>query len=857
MRHLSLTKRLFWIIAFFVLFSHIFVVSYLYHHAQALTQERAYSKSKTLQDYFFSMQQVYQQELLSSGLDLNDSTVGFLPFHASSHINEAFFERTKDRIVMRNVSFNPRNLANKADTLESKMIEYFVAHPNENDKMQLITENGEAFYFFTAPFRIESSCLVCHGQKEEVLPYIAHHYPTTYGYRLGDVKGITSIRIPKNSLFDAVMALFWQEVFFSSLVTFSLLVLMYITIKDQTKRDVEAKKELEKIVMQRTQSLVDKSTELEKAYARQQHLYSILRTVADSNQILITTQTLDELLHETALCLFANTSFADVRITLMEKGKLCLKETQGLDMSLLPNAIETYVFEQNTFLIVTPKSTQVPLTCKDVIATYGITEAFVIALKSDKFAQKPLGTLSIGTTFESGFSEEERAMIEELAGDIGFAVNSFLQKESIVKLSYYDSLTGLANKFMLGEHVKLALNACNNHHTKGALLFLDLDNFKSINDLKGHNNGDKVLIEMARRLERCVAIQGLVSRFGGDEFAVLLPNVGLDTKEVALGVEQRALEILEVTKEPFMIDGHPFYLTTSVGIALLHENENAEVLMRRADSAMYAAKNSGKDTIRFFDENIQKLMEEKSFILQELRDAMDKKEFVLHYQVQVNAQESIIGVEALIRWVHPSKGMISPAAFIPVCEESGLIISLGEWVLQQAVAQVCLWQSDQQKSQWRISVNVSPKQFEQENFVKRVKMILGEAKVSPALIRLELTESLLIGDVKSALAKIMELKHFGVSLSVDDFGTGYSSLQYLKQLNVNELKIDQSFIRDFLKDTSDASIVETIISIGRKFNMEIIAEGVETQEQFEALKRMGCQNFQGYYFGKPLLAHLL
>ena len=245
-------------------------------------------------------------------------------------------------------------------------------------------------------------------------------------------------------------------------------------------------------------------------------------------------------------------------------------------------------------------------------------------------------------------------------------------------------------------------------------------------------------------------------------------------------------------------------------------------------------------------------MEEKSLMLQELRDAIEGKEFELYYQVQVNKEAHIIGVEALIRWIHPKRGMVSPAAFIPLCEEIGLIVPLGQWVLEQAVRQVSLWQKDTQKSQWRISVNVSARQFEQENFVTLVKETIQRAHINPSLIRLELTESLLIGDTKSALEKITELKLFGISLSVDDFGTGYSSLQYLKELSVNELKIDQSFIWDFLHQKSDALIVEAIISIGTKFNMEVIAEGVETKEQFEMLKAMGCQNFQGYYFGKPL-----
>lgn len=857
MKYFNLTLRLFWMITFSVIAAQLILVAYLYHQSESLVLQRAYSRAKSLQNYFVSMRYVYHQQFLSSGIDLNDTTVGFLPAHASSYISDEFSKRTQDNVTIRNVSDRPRNPMNKADALEEQMIEYFNQNPQQNEHMKLVKEKKSEFYFFTAPLRIEAYCLACHGKREEVLPYISQRYTTAYDYALGDVRGITSIRIPKNVLFNPILKLFWQEVAFSSAVTALLLVLLFFIIKDETKKEVDKKKELEKLVNERTESLAQKGVELEKAYARQQHLYSILRTVADSNQILITTKTLEELIHQTALCLFANSSFAHVKIALVEEGILRVKESHGFDEDREINFIEEYVFIHNTFFSLTPTSTQVPFTCKEAMEKYHVTEAYATVLLSDKFSKSPLGVLSICTTIEGGFSDEERDMIEELAGDVGFAVNSFLQKESILKLSYYDVLTGLPNRTMFMEHVRLALHSTKNTPVKGALLFLDLDNFKSINDLKGHTSGDKLLITMAKKLENCVSNQGIISRFGGDEFAVLLPAVGENAEDSALHAEEVAVKILIATKEPFSIDEQPFYVTASIGIALLVEDVSIETLMSRADSAMYLAKNAGKDTIRFFDETIQKTMEAKSIMLQELRDALDKEEFVLHYQIQTNQESCIIGVEALIRWIHAEKGMISPAHFIPVCEESGLILVLGKWVLEQAIEQVFIWQNDAEKSQWRISVNVSAKQFEQENFVPLVKHLIEDKGIHPSLIRLELTESLLIGDAKKALQKIVELKNFGVSLSVDDFGTGYSSLQYLKQLSVDELKIDQSFVRDFLTQKSDALIVEAIISIGTKFNMEVIAEGVETREQFEQLKRMGCQYFQGYYFGKPQLPTLL
>jgi len=857
MRQLNLSKRLFWIVAFFVFFANSLVVAYLYEQAENLAKLRAYSKAKTLQDYFMSMRYVYHQQFLESGIDLNDSTVGFLPAHASSHISEEFSKRSTQGISIHNVSDRPRNPINQADALETKAIHYFNQNPDKTESIEFIKEGDKEFFFFASPLRIQEYCLACHGQKSEVLPYIANRYVNAYGYTVGEVRGLTSIKISKSTLFDEVVAFFWQEVLFSFGVMILLLVLMYIAIHRLTKRDVAQKKELEALVYERTQGLENKSAELEKSYAKQKHLYSVLRTVADSNQILITTQTLEALLHETALCLFANDSFAHVKIILYENNALHVKESHGFDEDSEVNEIEEAVFKNGSFRIITRKSANIPQNFQETIQRHHVSEAYITLLKSDKFARMALGVLSVCTTMPEGFSTEERSMIEELAGDVGFAINSFIQKEHILKLSYYDPLTHLANKTLLMEQISVCITANKHNAIYGALLFMDLDNFKSINDLKGHEAGDKLLIIMAQRLTYHAKENNMVARFGGDEFALLVPNLGTILEEAAKRAEAIATQILMAMKEPFIIDDQPFYLTVSIGIALFDGNEHVEVVLSHADSAMYNAKNNGRNTIRFFDPYIQHVMEEKSLMLQKLRDAIDAKQFLLYYQPQVDRNGQTIGVEALIRLKKANGELISPIHFIPLCEESGLILALGKWVLSEALMQLKRWENDVEKAYWRLSINVSMKQFERETFVENVRLALEKFKVNPSLVRLELTESLLIGDSDKALVKINDLKALGISLSVDDFGTGYSSLQYLKHLNVDELKIDQSFIRDFMIERSDALIVETIISIGKNFNMEVIAEGVETKEQFEKLKAMGCHYFQGYFFGKPTPPALL
>ncbi|MDD2383726.1 MAG: EAL domain-containing protein [Sulfurospirillaceae bacterium] len=858
MRHLNLTKRLFWIIAFLVLLSNSLVTLYLYHKFETLSQNRAYSKAKTLQEYFVSMRYVYHKQFLSSGLDLNDSTIGFLPAHASSHISDEFKKHSTQNISIRNVSDNPRNEDNRADALEKQAIDYFTAHPNENDKMDIIKSPGKDFYFFAAPLRIEAYCLACHGKKSEVLPYIAKRYTNAYNYKLNDVRGITSIKIPVSLIFNEIIATFWQEIFFSWMVILCLLIIMYIAIKELTKNDVKQKKALEEAVEERTVKLEHKSIELEHAYEHQKHLYSILRTVADSNQILITSQTLNALLEKTALCLYSNDSFSHVKISLVQNNALHVIESYGFEEDKKEvNELEVYVFEHNTTLKFTEITPHMPESCKEKFIQRGITELYVTGLTSDKFSKSILGVLSVSTFLPGGFSQEERDMLEELAGDIGFAINSFLQKEDIIKLSYYDPLTKLANRTMLTEHVRMAIVAAKEKKSFGALLFMDLDNFKSINDLKGHSAGDTLLVLMAERLVRFSSQNSFIARFGGDEFAYLLPFAGNNSQEAVQNAETVAMQITVLLKEPFVLDNHPFYLTISIGISILNGTEQADTLLSRADSAMYAAKDAGKNTICFFDENIQKTMEEKSFLLHELRDAIDLQQFKLYYQKQVDSKGEPIGVEALVRWIHPQKGLVSPLSFIPLCEESGLMIPLGSWVINQAIAQAKIWQGDSEKAHWRISINVSVKQFAHENFVPFVKETLMHYGVKPQRICLEITESVLIGDIKLTLAKIMQLKDMGITFSIDDFGTGYSSLQYMKQLSLDELKIDQSFIRDLLVHKSDASIVETMLSIGQKLGIIVIAEGVETQEQFECLKAMGCLYFQGYLFSKPTTVEML
>jgi len=432
-------------------------------------------------------------------------------------------------------------------------------------------------------------------------------------------------------------------------------------------------------------------------------------------------------------------------------------------------------------------------------------------------------------------------------------ISDIKQKEKeILKLALYDNLTELPNQLLLREY--LQRNDKNDHYR--GLLFIDLDHFKTINDTKGHGAGDLVLIETAKRIRETIRQSDTVSRSGGDEFIVLINTCETDKERAIDHISAVAKKILAELQKPYLIMEYDFRLSASIGIALFMNNEySIDDLFKYADSAMYNAKANGRNTFNFFDPKLQQMMEIKALMVERLRKAIENHSLMLYYQPQIifaNDRLQFIGVEALIRWNDSEHGMISPGNFIPIAEESGLIIPLGEWVLQEVTRQLKEWESDVSKKDWRISVNVSYKQFEKDDFVPIMESIIHKYDIKPGKLRLELTESLLVKNMQEALNKINHLKALGLSLSIDDFGTGYSSLSYLKQLPIDELKIDQSFIRDLTNDSNDVIIVETILSIGQKFGLEVIAEGVETEEQYEKLVSMGCKHFQGYLFGRPV-----
>jgi diguanylate cyclase (GGDEF)-like protein/PAS domain S-box-containing protein len=426
-------------------------------------------------------------------------------------------------------------------------------------------------------------------------------------------------------------------------------------------------------------------------------------------------------------------------------------------------------------------------------------------------------------------------------------------QEEIRNLAFYDSLTKLPNRHLFLDRFSAALASAYRLNKFGAILLIDLDRFKILNDTLGHDYGDFLLIEVAIRLKACVREIDTVSRLGADEFVILVEDVGDNSEDTSLKVGLIAEKIRESLARPYYFNGHQLLSSSSIGVCLFDGSEKSiEELVQHAELAMYQAKSTGRNSIRFFDPVMQHKVTSHAAMENDLRHAIAQQQLHLYYQMQVDVNHRPLGAEALLRWIHPERGLVLPSVFVPIAEESALILEIGHWVLDTACRQLSIWSECNQTRDLTLAVNVSAKQFAVPDFVDQVANVLKTHNVNPARLKLELTESILLEDMAATVQKMHALKSLGVTLAIDDFGIGYSSLSYLKQLPLDQLKIDQGFVQGITKDGSDAMLVQTIIDLANNFRLNVIAEGVETQAQLTFLKHHECVAFQGFLFGMAL-----
>jgi diguanylate cyclase (GGDEF)-like protein/PAS domain S-box-containing protein len=426
-------------------------------------------------------------------------------------------------------------------------------------------------------------------------------------------------------------------------------------------------------------------------------------------------------------------------------------------------------------------------------------------------------------------------------------------EEQIDDLAHTDLLTGMSNRRKLIIRLQQAIVAAEDHQHQCALLMLDLDYFKSLNDAIGHAQGDEVLHCVAKRLAAATRDGDTVARLGGDEFVVLLDHLNRDPQIALRQVQALANKILEALNTPYQLSGSTISCTASIGITFFGaQHEDTLEPLKRAELALYQSKSGGRNMLRFFDPQMQAVVDARVKLAAALQEAIQNQQFTLYYQAQVSDSDGIVGVEALVRWFDPKRGMVSPAEFIPLAEETGLILPIGSWVLETACQQLAAWAAQPAMAHLSIAVNVSARQFRESNFVSQTLATLERTRANPQRLKLELTESVLIADAEDVILKMNALKAIGIGFAIDDFGTGYSSLSYLKRLPLERLKIDQGFVRNILMDPDDAAISRAVIAMATSMGLGVIAEGVETEAQRDFLSSLGCHTYQGYLFSKPL-----
>jgi diguanylate cyclase (GGDEF)-like protein/PAS domain S-box-containing protein len=473
----------------------------------------------------------------------------------------------------------------------------------------------------------------------------------------------------------------------------------------------------------------------------------------------------------------------------------------------------------------------------------GLEEAIVCADRS-------FGLLAVHDFEDRRFNDDDANFLRGIANILATAVERHDAKSRLTYLAQYDALTNLPNRRHLAHSLEEAISEAARHGGRAAVMFIDLDRFKNVNDMLGHGVGDRLLVQAAQRLQACARPGDVVARLGGDEFALVLPELS-GNADAAL-VAQR---IIEALARPFHLQGQQLFVSASVGIASYPDDGgNAELLLKNADTAMYGAKNGGRDNYRFFQAQMHENTTRRVQMETQLRQALERDEFLLHYQPKLDlAAGTVSGFEALLRWNHPERGLVAPLEFIPILEDTGLILPVGEWVIGAVCRQIKDWEA-QGMAPAPVAINLSARQLQQGDLPGAIARIVAGAGVAPALLEFELTESMLMTDPEAAVAILSRIKALGMRLSVDDFGTGYSSLAYLKRFPLDALKIDRTFVRDLADDPDDAAITKAVIRLAHSLNLKVVAEGVETVEQLRELKRYDCDEIQGYYVGRPLPA---
>ncbi|NTV95515.1 MAG: EAL domain-containing protein [Thiobacillus sp.] len=799
-----------------------------YRHSEHDVEASLLEESRTLQSVLMAVRRTYQQQFLDSGLPLDANTVGFLPAHAMPRISKAFTEYDRRGIRFNNVSDRARNPVNQADPIELAAMRYYRAHPQAKERLVTYTDNnGERYYHYSSPIWMEPYCLKCHGDPKDAPPAIEQMYKSAWGYKTGELRGIISVKMPAAAAEDRILGLWRREqVSHLAVIALALLVsggLIHVLVVRRLRRLHRGVQRLAggDYGWRVPEQGEDETAELARG------LNAMAGTIQDSQGRMrlaasVFSHAQDGIIITDAESIIVDTNPAFTRITGHERADVLGRKPSILASGRHDRAYYAAMWQE--------------------LGENGCWSGEIWNRRKDGEIYPERLTITAVV--------DEQGRLTHYVGVFNDISQLKRQEEQLVHLAQHDALTGLPNRVLLADRMRQAIGQAHRSGQVLAVCYLDLDGFKPVNDAHGHQQGDRLLVEMARRMRGVLRGGDTVARLGGDEFVFLLQGLN-NIEECELSLNR----LLAVVAQPILIDDTPVSLSASIGVSLYpNDDEDPDTLIRHADQAMYSAKQSGRSRYHFYDLEGDRRARSHREGLERIRQALAEKEFVLHYQPKVDMLNGrVTGVEALVRWRHPERGLLMPGQFLPTIENTELDLALGDWVLDEALRQMDVWR--RAGLSFVVSVNISAHHIQRPEFVERLQAKLD---VYPDLAHgdlvLEIVETAALEDLDRVSEIIHACRKLGCHFALDDFGTGYSSLTYLKRLPVQWLKIDQSFVRDMLRDPEDLAIVEGVIALAEAFGRSVVAEGVDSLEAGLLLMQLGCQIAQGYRIARAMPA---
>jgi diguanylate cyclase (GGDEF)-like protein/PAS domain S-box-containing protein len=764
------------------------------------------NESESLANFISAFRQTYQSAFIDNHIEMDPKMINLLPVKTISEISSRFAVIEKEDIVIRTVSDRPRNPKNKANTYEMHMIDYFRNNPKVTSKF---LEKDDAFYY-TKPMRIKESCLKCHGKREDAILSIRNKYTSAYDYKLGEVRGLLNIKIKEKGFFDLLYADFIDTLIITMLLYIVFLTIIYILIRKIRTKEQLYTQNLEVEIKEKTSEIQKQKETFETLFEK------------SSNGIFI----------------IYNGKF----IQCNEKA-VALLECNSKDDIL---AKDVYTFSPEFQIDKRHSSEKIMQIINDINETNWS--------QFEWLSQKMTGEIFWTEVSMTPIMLNNKKVIYTIARDISEKKTAqkilVEQKDSLYHQAHHDVLTGLPNRTLFHERLGIGIEKAKHNDSQLALFFIDLDQFKQINDSLGHDIGDRVLKVAAERLKAKIRKKDTLARLGGDEFVLIIENY-----KNAEMISKMAEVILKVLTQPIHIEGHTLYTSCSIGISLYPKDDLlAENLLKYADAAMYNAKDEGRNNYQFYRAEMTELALKRIMMRSGLGQALENGEFLVYYQPQIDASNgNLIGMEALLRWRHPNMGLILPEKFIALAEESGLIVEIDRWVMKTAMLQVNHWYG-KGMDPGVLALNLSLVNLNRDDYMEMIGEMFEEIYFRSEWLELEITENEVMKKFEEVLIKLKLIHNMGISIAIDDFGTGQSSLSYLKRLPVNKLKIDKSFIDDIPQNREDSAIVKAIIELAKNLNLDILAEGVETAAQKDFLLQNACKKIQGFYYAHPMTA---